>query len=184
MWLSLCIYDKSQKKLHLTNVMDGPPVRNIFLSARRSQRFMIKWLNSTVNSPQLLSGHTLYSLARWWWRLKTCPITTDKTALEIRLYQWFKNGWSYTFWYYFLTCLSANCMLPCYNGIGMVWSTSASFAGFSLTNRIYLYKQITSHLYNTTIYTVIWKLSKALTWSFVVQKTSRHQGKKWALIRN
>lgn len=135
MWLSLCIYDKSQKKLHLTNVMDGPPVRNIFLSARRSQRFMIKWLNSTVNSPQLLSGHTLYSLARWWWRLKTCPITTDKTALEIRLYQWFKNGWSYTFWYYFLTCLSANCMLPCYTGI------FCSPEHFSFLCRVFLDKQ-------------------------------------------
>lgn len=61
--LSIFILKVKLSELYPTNQTDTPPVRNTFLSFGRtspshSQRFMIKWLNPTVNYPLLLSGHS------------------------------------------------------------------------------------------------------------------------------
>lgn len=65
--LSIFMPKVKSSELHPTNRTDAPPVRSIFLSFGRtspcrSQRFMIKWLNPTVNYPQLLSGHSSLAL--------------------------------------------------------------------------------------------------------------------------
>lgn len=173
--LSVFMPKVKSSELHPTNGADAPPVTNIspsfgWTSPSRSQRFMIKWLNPTVNYPQLLSGHSslalncrIYSLARRWRRLETRPATTDKKALGAVLYQRFKNGWGYTFWSYVLTL---NCLLPCCTDIlfyvlqqhKQFWEFQL-FYRLSLKNRYRVSVQQKAHhsytRYIITIYTIL-----------------------------